>query len=101
MRGPLPGHLPRERIVLPAPTACRCCGSARLAKLGESVTETLEVIPRQWKVIQTGREKWSCRACEAITQPPAPFHPIARGRAGPNLLSMVLNGKFTDYLPLL
>jgi len=100
VRGPLPAHLPRERVVLPAPTACPCCGSARLAKLGENVTETLEVIPRQWKVVQTVREKWSCRACEAITQPPAPFHPIARGRAGPNLLAMVLNGKFADHLPL-
>jgi transposase len=99
VRGPLPAHLPRERVVLPSPTACPCCGG-RLAKLGESVTETLEVIPRQWKVVQTVREKWSCRACETITQPPAPFHPIARGRAGPNLLAMVLTGKFADHLPL-
>lgn len=96
---PLPAHLPRERVVLPSPTACPCCGG-KLAKLGETITETLEVIPRQWKVIQTVREKWSCRACEAITQPPAPFHPIARGRAGPNLLAMVLTGKFADHLPL-
>lgn len=100
VRGPLPEHLPRERVVLPAPTACPCCGGTRLAKLGESVTETLEVIPRQWKVIQTVREKLSCRSCETITQPPAPFHPIARGRAGPNLLAMVLSGKFADHLPL-
>ena len=62
----------------------------RLAKLGEDITETLEVIPRQWKVIQTVREKFTCRACETITQPPAPFHPIARGRAGPELLAMIL-----------
>ncbi|WP_459698354.1 IS66 family transposase, partial [Acidisoma sp. C75] len=62
--------------------------------------ETLEVVPRQWKVIQTVREKWSCRSCETITQPPAPFHPIARGRAGPELLAMVLTGKFADHLPL-
>ena len=47
-----------------------------LAKIGEDVTETLELIPRQWKVIQHVREKFSCRACEAITQPPAPSHPI-------------------------
>jgi transposase len=64
------------------------------------VTETLEVIPRQWKVIQTVRERFSCRACEHITQPPAPFHPIARGRAGPNLLAMVLEAKFGQHLPL-
>jgi transposase len=51
-------------------------------------------------VIQTVREKWSCRSCEAINQPPAPFHPIARGRAGPELLATVLTGKFADHLPL-
>ena len=98
-RGPLPAHLPRERVVLPGPTACPCCGG-KLAKLGESVTETLEVIPRQWKVIQTVREKFTCRACETITQPPAPFHPIARGRAGPNLLAMILDAKFAKHQPL-
>ena len=98
-RGPLPAHLPRERVVLPSPSACPCCGG-HLAKLGETITETLEVIPRRWKVIQTVREKWSCRACETISQPPAPFHAIARGRAGPNLLAMVLTGKFGDHLPL-
>jgi transposase len=98
-RAPLPEHLPRERVVIPGPAACPCCGG-RLAKLGETITETLEVIPRQWKVVQTVREKFTCRACEAITQPPAPFHPIARGRAGPNLLAMILTGKFCDHQPL-
>ena len=55
-RKPFPEHLPRERVVIAAPTACACCGGLRLCKLGEDVTETLEVIPRQWKVIQTVRE---------------------------------------------
>lgn len=98
-RAPLPEHLPRERVVIPAPAACPCCGG-RLAKLGEDITETLEVVPRQWKVIQTVRERFSCRSCEAITQPPAPFHPIARGRAGPNLLAVILEVKFGQHLPL-
>ena len=88
-RKPFPQHLPRERVVIAAPENCPCCGSTRLSKLGEDVTETLEVIPRQWKVIQTVREKFSCRQCEAITQPPAPFHVTPRGFAGPNLLAMV------------
>ena len=60
--------------MIPAPEHCPCCGSTKLSKLGEDITETLEVIPRQWKVIQTVREKFSCRECETITQPPAPFH---------------------------
>ena len=99
-RRPLPDHLPRERVVEPAPLACGCCGGTNLRKIGEDVTETLEVIPRQWKVIQHVREKFSCRACEKITQPPAPSHPIARGRAGPHLLAQVLFSKYGLHLPL-
>jgi transposase len=98
-RAPLPAHLPRERVVLPGPSECPCC-RGKLVKIGEDVTETLEVVPRQWKVIQTVREKFSCRSCETITQPPAPFHPIARGRAGASLLAMILYGKFGNHLPL-
>jgi transposase len=98
-RAPLPAHLLRERVVVPAPAACPCCGG-KLVKLGESVTESLESVPRQWKVIQTVREKFACRACESITQPPAPFHPISRGRAGPNLLAMILDAKFAQHQPL-
>src|SRR3974390_3429430 len=99
-RKPFPDHLPRERVVIPAPKCCPCCGSAQLSKLGEDVTETLEVIPRRWKVIQTVREKFSCRACETITQPPAPFHVTPRGFAGPNLLAMILFEKFGQHQPL-
>lgn len=99
-RKPFPDHLPRERVVIPAPKCCPCCGSAHLSKLGEDITETLEVIPRRWKVIQTVREKFSCRACETITQPPAPFHVTPRGFAGPNLLAMILFEKFGQHQPL-
>jgi transposase len=70
-----------------------------LRKIGEDVTETLELVPRQWKVIQHVREKLVCRACEAIAQPPAPSHPIARGRAGPKLLAHVLFAKYGLHLP--
>jgi transposase len=87
-------------VVLPAPGSCQCCGSDRLAKLGEDITETLEVIPRQWKVIQTVREKFSCRDCEKISQPPAPFHVTPRGWAGPRLLAMILFEKYGQHQPL-
>jgi transposase len=109
VRTPLPAHLPRERVVVPAPSTCPCCGG-KLAKLGEDITETLEVVPRQWKVIQTVREKFTCRRCERVTQPPwafspracpvGPFHPIARGRAGASLLAMILYAKFGEHQPL-
>ncbi len=89
-RKPFPERLRRERIVIAAPQCCPCCGSTKLSKLGEDVTETLEVVPRRWKVIQTGRERFSCRRSEAITQPPAPFRVTPRGFAGPSLLAMIL-----------
>src|SRR5258706_12669582 len=89
-RQPFPEHLPRERVIVPGPTACLCCGGDRLRKLGEDVTETLEGIPRQWKVIQHVREKFTCRACAKISQVPAPFQLIARDWAGPSLLAMIL-----------
>jgi len=99
-RKPFPEHLPRQRVMIAAPENCPCCGSAKLSKLGEDITETLEVIPRQWKVIQTVRERFSCRNCETITQPPAPFHVTPRGFAGPNLLAMILFEKFGQHQPL-
>src|SRR5712691_7665606 len=100
VRKPFPEHLPRERVIVPGPTACLCCGGGRLRKLGETVTETLESIPRQWKVIQHVREKFTCRDCEKISQAPAPFHVIARGWAGPSLLAMILFEKFGQHQPL-
>lgn len=86
--------------MIASPTACPCCGSAKLSKLGEDVTETLEVVPRRWKVIQTVRERFSCRDCERITQPPAPFHVTPRGFAGPQLLATILFEKFGQHQPL-
>jgi len=99
-RDTFPEHLPRERVVIEAPTACACCGGLRLRKLGEDVTRTLETTPRQWKVIETVREKFTCRDCEKITQAPAPFHVLARGWAGPSLLAMIVFEKFGQHQPL-
>ena len=99
VRAPFPAHLPRERVVIPGLSACPCCGGRR-AKLGETITETLEVVPRQRKVIQTVREKFTCRACEKISQPPAPFHVIPRGPVGPSLLAMILYAKYGEHQPL-
>ena len=95
-----PEHLPRERVLVEAPSICTCCGSHRIVKMGEDITETLEVVPRQWKVIQTVREKFTCRDCEKISQPPAPFHPIPRGWAGPSLLAMIVFEKYGQHQPL-
>jgi len=99
-RNTFPDHLPRERMVIDPPTTCDCCGGTRLRKLGEDVTRTLDSIPRQWKVVETVREKFTCRDCEAISQAPAPFHVIPRGWAGPSLLAMILFEKFGQHQPL-
>jgi transposase len=72
----------------------------RLRKLGEDVTRTLESQPRHWKVIETVREKFTCRDCEKISQGPAPFHVIARGWAGASLLAMIVFEKFGQHQPL-
>jgi transposase len=99
-RNTFPDHLPRERVVIDPPTACECCGGNRLRKLGEDVTRTLESVPRQWKVVETVREKFSCRDCEKISQAPAPFHAVARGWAGPSLLATIMFEKFGQHQPL-
>ena len=99
-RNTFPDHLPRQRVVIDPPTACECCGGNRLRKLGEDVTRTLESVPRQWKVVETVREKFSCRDCEKISQAPAPFHAVARGWAGPSLLAMIMFEKFGQHQPL-
>jgi transposase len=99
-RHTFPDHLPRQRVVIDPPTACACCGGTRLRKLGEDVTKTLETIPRQWKVVETVREKFTCRDCEKISQAPAPFYVIARGWAGASLLAMILFEKFGQHQPL-
>jgi transposase len=63
------------------------------------ITE-VDFLPRQWKVIQHVREKFTCRDCERISQAPAPFHALARGWAGPSLLAMILFEKFGQHQPL-
>jgi len=78
-RDTFPDHLPRERVVMDPPTACECCGGTRLRKLGEDVTRTLETSPRLWKVIETVREKFSCRDCD---QPGAGAVPCHSARVG-------------------
>src|SRR5580765_4053028 len=65
-RQTFPEHLPRERVVINPPASCACCGGSRLRKIGADMTQTLECSPRQRKVVETVREKFSCRDCEKI-----------------------------------
>jgi transposase len=100
VRRPLPEHLPREaHRHEPQEQVCPDCGGA-LRKLGEDVSEVLEYVPAQFKVIRHIRPKLSCPHCERIVQAAAPSRPIERGLAGPGLLAHVLVSKYADHLPL-
>jgi transposase len=99
-RKPWPEDIERERVVIAAPTVCACCGGSRLSRLGEDITETLEEVPRRFKWIETVREKYTCRDCEAISQPPVPFHATPRGFIGAQLLATILFDKFGMHIPL-
>jgi transposase len=98
-RRALPEHLPREEVHHAAPCACPACGGD-LRPIGTAVTETLEYVPGQFKVIRHLRDKLSCRACDTVIEADAPDHAIARGRAGPGLLAHLLVSKYDDHLPL-
>lgn len=90
---------PRERRTLdPGDTCAECGGELRV--IGEDVSELIDMIVAQLKVIEIARIKKSCRCCEKIVQPPAPSRPIPGSMAGPNLLAHVLVSKFDDHLPL-
>ena len=90
---------PRERRELDPGTCCPDCGGD-LRVVGEDVSELLDMIAAQMKVVQIARIKKSCRRCERIVQEPAPSRPIPGSMAGPNLLAHVLVSKFDDHLPL-
>ena len=90
----------RERRELDPVTCCPDCGGD-LRVVGEDVSELLDMIAAQMKVVQIARIKKSCRRCEKMVQEPAPSRPIPGSMAGPNLLAHVLVSKFDDHLPLI
>ena len=100
VRKPLPDHLPREIVVLEPTITCRCGDASCRTKIREDVTEVLEKLPSQVKVIRYIRPIYACRACEMVTQAPAPDLPILKGRPGPGLISYIAISKYCDGLPL-
>lgn len=99
-RKPLPDHLPRDEVVLNVDNeSCTCCGGA-LHAIGESVSEMLDWVPAQLRVVRVCRPKYACRSCGTIIQAPAPERPIAGGLATPALLAQVLVSKYCDHTPL-
>ena len=96
----LPDHLPREDVEIDIDgRVCPCCGGA-LHAIGETVSEILDYVPAQLRVLRIRRPKYGCRACGTIHQAAAPERPIAKGRASPALLAHVLVSKYCDHTPL-
>jgi transposase len=99
-RKPLPDHLPREDVLLDVGSPiCACCGGA-LHAIGESVSEMLDWVPAQLRVLRITRPKYACRVCETIAQAAAPDRLIAGGLATPALITQVLIAKYCDHTPL-
>ncbi|MCF6195125.1 MAG: IS66 family transposase [Emcibacter sp.] len=99
-RGALPRHLPRiEEIITPESKQCSCGNDLHV--IGEDVSERLDIIPAQFRVIVTHRPKYACRSCEAgIIQAPAPARLIHAGLPTEALVAHVLVSKYADHLPL-
>jgi transposase len=100
-RGALPAHLPRiETIVDIEDKACPCC-KGLLHKIGEDVSERLDIVPAQFRVLVTRRPKYACRACEeGVVQTPAPARLIEGGLPTEATIAHVLVSKYADHLPL-
>jgi transposase len=99
-RQPLPDHLPRiEHRHEPESCTCGNCGRD-LVKIGEDISEQLDVEPAKFFVHRHIRPQYACRACESITAAPIPPAVIDGGMAAVGLLTWVMIGKFLDHLPL-
>lgn len=99
-RGRLPAHLPRvERIIEPASRLCPC-GCGEMTKIGEDVSERLDVVPAQLRVLVTRRPRYACRRCSgAVAQAHAPEHVVPGGLPTEALIAEVIVAKFGDHLP--
>jgi transposase len=99
-RGHLPPHLPRvERVIAPASTLCPC-GCGEMARIGEDVSERLDVIPAQFRVPVTRRPKYACRRCaQAVAQAHAPEHVVPGGLPTELFIAWIIVSKFGDHLP--
>ncbi len=100
-RGSLPPHLPRiETVVDVEDRTCPCC-AAPLHRIGEDVSERLDVVPAQFRVLVVRRPKYACRACtDGVVQAPAPTRLIEGGLPTDATVAQVIVSKYADHLPL-
>jgi transposase len=99
-RQPLPDHLPRiDHLHDLGSCACGQCGQD-LVKIGEDITEQLDVEPAKFTVHRHIRPQYACRHCETVTAAPVAPALIDGGMATPGLLAWIMVSKFADHLPL-
>ena len=99
-RRALPAELPRiGTIHEPASCDCATCGRA-LVKIGEHVSEKLDVQPLKFFVRREVHPQYACRTCETIVAEPVAPSILDRGIAAPGLLAQVAIHKYADHLPL-
>jgi len=100
-RGSLPAHLPRVEVIVDLDDkACPCC-KGQLHRIGEDVSERLDILPARFRVLVTRRPKYACRACEeAVVQAPSPARVIDGGIPTEATVAHVLVSKYADHLPL-
>lgn len=100
-RGSLPAHLPRVEVIVDLDDkACPCC-KGQLHRIGEDVSERLDILPARFRVLVTRRPKYACRACEeVVVQAPAPPRLIEGGIPTEASAAHVLVSKYADHLPL-
>jgi transposase len=99
--GGLPAHLPRVHVTIePASSACPCC-EGQLHRIGEDVSEMLDVVPAILRIKCIHRPRYGCRACEgAVVQAKAPPRPVDGGMPTIDLLAHIAVMKFAWHLPL-
>ncbi len=106
-RKPLPENLPRVEMVHDIPEDDKTCAcGCELSKIGEDVSEKLDIIPAKMRVIRHIRPKYACKSCEGVEDngntvkiAPPPAQLIPKGLATAGLLAYILTAKFCDALP--
>jgi transposase len=107
-RKPLPDHLPRVEVIIDIAEEEKICGCGiLLSKIGEEVSEKLDIIPAKVQVIRTIRPKYACRGCEGVESEgktvriaePAP-EMIPKGIPTAGTLAYVATAKYADGTPL-
>lgn len=102
-RRKLPSHLKRVRLehdLLESDKVCTC-GCGEMIRIGEEISEQLDIIPAEVYVLEHVRFKYACKQCaNGVKIAPLPKQPIPKSNASPGLLSHLVISKYADALPL-